>query len=74
MIQKLRAQYSVNINVPSTDVAQDSEEANQIILIGYEQKCQQAKEAIEAMIKELVSCVCLFESCVVGVMFNMHIK
>lgn len=62
MIQKLRAQYNVNINVPSTEVAGDSDEADQIILIGYEQKCEQAKVAIEEMIKELVRCI-EFASC-----------
>jgi len=52
-IQKMRDEYGVNINVPSTNTAADDERANQIKLIGYEKKCNLAKAAIESIIKEM---------------------
>ena len=55
MIQKLRDEYSVNIRVPKATNSTNDEEANQIHLTGYEEKCIKAKEAIEAIIKEMVS-------------------
>ena len=54
MIQKLRDEYGVNIRVPpASNTPDDDEQANQIHLIGYEDKCIKAKEAIEAIIKEV---------------------
>lgn len=52
VIQGLRDQHGVNIQVPPNN-APDEEGADQIRLIGYEDKCIRAKGAIEAIIKEL---------------------
>jgi len=54
VIQKLRDEYGVQINVPPSSIEADDEKANQIKLVGYEQKCERAKAAIENMIRELV--------------------
>ena len=51
---KLREQHGVNIHVPAANIPADDERSNQIRLIGYEHKCEEAKAAIEAIIKELV--------------------
>jgi len=53
VIQKLRDEYGVIINVPPSSISPDDEKANQIKLIGYEQKCEKAKAAIDAMVREL---------------------
>jgi len=53
VIQKLRDEYGVIINVPPSSNDVDDEKSNQIKLVGYEKKCEKAKEAIEAMIREL---------------------
>jgi len=53
VIQKLRDEYGVIINVPPSSMNADDEKANQIKLVGYEQKCEKAKAAIEAMVREL---------------------
>lgn len=53
VIQKLRDEYGVNIQVPPANIAADDGNADQIKLIGYEQKCEKARAAIEAIIKEL---------------------
>jgi len=63
VIQKLRDQYSVNIQVPPSSTSPDEERSNQIRLIGYEQNCMHAKEAIESIIRELEDQVTL-EVCV----------
>lgn len=54
VIQKLREDYGVNINVPPSTTDAEDEKSNQIKLIGYEHKCVKAKAAIEEMIRELV--------------------
>jgi len=53
VIQKLREDYGVNINVPPSSTDAEDEKSNQIKLIGYEHKCVKAKAAIEEMIREL---------------------
>jgi len=53
VIQKLREQHGVNIQVPPSNSAPDDERSNEIRLIGYEQNCMQAKEAIQGIIGEL---------------------
>jgi len=53
VIQKLREQHNVNIQVPPSSTAADEERSNQIRLIGYEQNCMQAKEAIDTIIRDL---------------------
>jgi len=53
VIQKLREEHGVNIQVPPSNQQTDEERSNQIRLIGYEQNCMQAKEAIENIIREL---------------------
>ena len=54
VIQKLREEHGVNIQVPPSNASSDEERSNQIRLIGYEQNCMNAKEAIESIIRELV--------------------
>lgn len=53
VIQKLRDEHGVNIQVPPTNSSPEDEGANQIRLIGYKEKCENAKAAIDAIIKEL---------------------
>jgi len=53
VIQKLRDQHSVNIQVPPSNSSPDEEGADQIRLIGYEENCIKAKASIDAIIKEL---------------------
>lgn len=53
VIQELREKHSVNIQVPPSSTSPDEERSNQIRLIGYEENCHQAKEAIEAIIRNL---------------------
>jgi predicted PilT family ATPase len=48
VINKLRDDYQVNIQVPQADT-----QSNEIRLIGYEANCQRAADAILGMIKEL---------------------
>ena len=49
----------MQINVPPSSTETDDEKANQIKLVGYEQKCERAKTAIENMIRELVGFMCM---------------
>lgn len=53
MINKLRVDYDVQIQVPPTNISPNDEKAHQIRLIGYEEKCHKAKEFIDSMVKEL---------------------
>lgn len=53
VISKLREKHSVNIQVPPSTSSIDEEKSNQIKIIGYEQNCMEAKEAILAIIGEL---------------------
>ena len=55
VISKLRDEHGVNIQVPPSGSTEDEEKSNQIRIIGYEQNCMEAKEAILAIIGELVS-------------------
>lgn len=52
VITKLREAHGVNIQVPPSGNT-DDEKSNQIRIIGYEQNCMEAKEAISAIIGEL---------------------
>ena len=54
MIQKLRDDFGIMINVPSPKTPTEDEKADQIKLIGYEDRCLKAKAAIDEMIRELV--------------------
>jgi len=49
----LREKYGVNINVPPSNSTTDEEKSNQIKIIGYEQNCMEAKDAILGIIGEL---------------------
>jgi predicted PilT family ATPase len=53
VISKLRETHGVNIQVPPNSSSPDDEKSNQIRIIGYEQNCMEAKEAISAIIGEL---------------------
>jgi transcription antitermination factor NusA-like protein len=53
VISKLRETHGVNIQVPPNSSSPDEEKSNQIRIIGYEQNCMEAKEAISAIIGEL---------------------
>jgi len=53
VISKLRDEHGVNIQVPPSGSTEDEEKSNQIRIIGYEQNCMEAKEAILAIIGEL---------------------
>jgi len=53
VISKLREKYGVNINVPPSNSTTDEEKSNQIKIIGYEQNCMEAKDAILGIIGEL---------------------
>merc|ERR1712168_799522 len=53
VISKLREKHGVNIQVPPSNSTTDEEKSNQIKIIGYEQNCMEAKEAILGIIGEL---------------------
>jgi len=53
VISKLRETHGVNIQVPPSSSEPDGEKSNLIKIIGYEQNCMEAKEAINAIIGEL---------------------
>ncbi|XP_066928162.1 vigilin-like [Clytia hemisphaerica] len=53
VIQKLRDDFGVMINVPSPKTPTEDDKADQIKLIGYEDRCVKAKAAIDEMIREL---------------------
>jgi transcription antitermination factor NusA-like protein len=53
VISKLREQHGVNIQVPPSNSTTEDEKSNQIKIIGYEQNCMEAKDAILGIIGEL---------------------
>merc|ERR1719462_545129 len=53
VISKLRENHGVNIQVPPSNSTTDEEKSNQIKIIGYEQNCMEAKDAILGIIGEL---------------------
>merc|ERR1719462_847549 len=63
VISKLREKHGVNIQVPPSNSTTDEEKSNQIRIIGYEQNCMEAKEAILGIIGELEDQVTL-EVCI----------
>jgi len=53
VISKLRETHGVNIQVPGAEVDEEDPKKNQIKIIGYEQNCMEAKDAILGIIGEL---------------------
>ena len=53
MVRKLRTEYDVQIQVPSQDAEEKSDNSN-IVVTGYESNCERAKEGILKMVEELV--------------------
>ena len=58
VIQKIRMDHGVQIQFPPVDAADN--DADKIVLTGYEHNCEAAKEAILKIVRDLVSFDLLF--------------
>jgi len=52
VVTSIRTEYDVQIQFPSKNAKED--EMNKIILTGYEKNCEKARDAIAAIVQELV--------------------